>query len=102
MCILLSAGALAQDHLGLTLTTATMQRNAGLMTVDLGMKLSAFDLSGHRVAVFTPVIANDSDSLLLHPVGLYSRDRWYQYLRSGNGPVGGGGRNGDPLVGTAG
>ena len=88
---LLATGAAAQEQerLGLTLTSAAMQRNAGLMTVDLGMKLSDFRLEGYRVAVFTPAIVGERDSLLLAPVGIYSRNRWYQYLRSGEGPLGG-------------
>lgn len=87
--LMMTSGAIAQEHCGLTVTSASMTRNADLMTVGMDMNLSDFDLAGNRVAVFTPAIVGESDSLLLHPVGLYSRDRWYQYLRSGDGPVGG-------------
>ena len=86
---LLAVGASAQEHCGLPLPDASMQRNAGLMTVDLEMNLADFNLEGYRVALFTPAIVGESDSLLLRPVGIYSRNRWYQYLRSGDGPVGG-------------
>ena len=87
--LLLATAALAQEHCGLAVTSASMQRNASLMTVDLAMRLSDFDLSGNRVVVFTPAIVGERDSLLLHPVGLYSRNRWYQYLRTGEEPLGG-------------
>ena len=87
--ILLATGAFAQGPDGLKVSSASMQRNADLMTVNIDMNLADFDLEGNRVAVFTPVIAGEKDSLRLHPVGLYSRTRWFQYLRSGDGPVGG-------------
>ena len=74
---------------GMGITDVAMKRNADLMTVNIDMNLADFDLEGNRVAVFTPVIAGEKDSLRLHPVGLYSRTRWFQYLRSGDGPVGG-------------
>ena len=87
--ILLATGAFAQDPDGLKVFSASMLRNADLMTVNIDMNLADFDLDGDRVAVFTPVIAGEKDSLRLHPVGLYGRTRWFQYLRSGDGPVGG-------------
>ena len=85
----MSTGLCAQEHCRLNVSSAKMQRNAGLMAVEMNMQLSDFDLKGDRVAVFMPAIVGESDSLLLHPVGIYSRDRWYQYLRSGDGPVSG-------------
>ena len=74
---------------GLSVTTADMKRNAGLMTVDMNLDLGSFDLPGNRAAVFAPVLVNGEDTLVLQPVGLYSRTRWYQYLRSGEKPLGG-------------
>ena len=86
---MLATSASAQEYCGMKVKSASMTRNANLMTVDVAMQLSDFTLSGNQAAVFTPVIVGESDSLKLHPVGLYARDRWYQYLRSGDGPVGG-------------
>ena len=74
---------------GMNLTDVSMKRNAGLMTVDLNLGLGSFGLVGNRVAVFTPMIVNETDTLFLQPVSLYSRTRWYQYLRSGEKPLGG-------------
>ena len=74
---------------GLPVADAAMTRNAGLMTVDMNLDLGHFDLDGNRAAVFAPVIVNGADTLVLQPVGLYSRTRWYQYLRSGEKPLGG-------------
>ena len=77
------------NTLGMPLTDVAMNRNAGLMAVDMNLDLGSFDLKGNRAAVFTPVIVNGTDTLVLQPVGLYSRTRWYQYLRSGEKPLGG-------------
>lgn len=87
--LMLMTEVMAQEHCGLTVTSASMKRNAGLMTVGMDMKLSDFELPANQVAVFTPAIIGEQDSLLLRPVGLYSRIRWFQYLRSGDGPVSG-------------
>ena len=87
--ILMSAGAFAQERCGMNIASAKMQREADNMVVEMDMQLSDFALKGNRVAVFTPAIVNGGDSLLLRPVGIYSRDRWFQYLRSGDGPVSG-------------
>lgn len=87
--LLVATGAFAQEHCGLEVSSASMRRNDGLMTVDMDMNLADFSLSANRVAVFMPAIVNGNDSLLLRPVGLYGRDRWYQYLRAGIGPVSG-------------
>lgn len=87
--LLLATGAAAQEYCGMTIPEAAMKRQTDLMEVKMLWELSDFDLKGNRAVIFTPAIVGASDSLLLHPVGLYSRDRWYQYLRSGDGPVGG-------------
>ena len=87
--MLMWSGLCAQERCGVDISSVKMERNAGLMVVEMDMQLADFDLRGNRVALFTPAIVGERDSLLLHPVGLYSRNRWYTYLRSGDGPVGG-------------
>ena len=76
---------------GLPVDGVSLKRNAGLMTVDMTLALGSFDLDGNRAAVFSPVLVNGADTLVFQPVGLYSRTRWYQYLRSGEKPLGGDG-----------
>lgn len=68
---------------------AEMTRDASWMTVEMDFAFADFKLSHDRVAVFTPVLVNGRDSLVLPSVGLYGRTRWYQYLRSGDEPLGG-------------
>ena len=83
----LTAGA--QDYCGMPVEQASLQRADSMMNVKIDMTTANFKLSGNRAVVFTPAIVNGTDSLALRPLGFYSRDRWYQYLRSGNGPVSG-------------
>ena len=85
------AQSFRQSHTlcGMDVAGASMKRNAGLMTVNMDLGLGTFDLDGNRAAVFAPVIVNGTDTLALQPVGLYSRTRWYQYLRAGEKPLGG-------------
>ena len=74
---------------GIYVKHASLQRHAGLMTVDVDIDLEQFEMDNERAVVFAPTIVNGDDSLTLAPVGLYSRSRWYQYLRSGEEPLGG-------------
>ena len=85
----MSTGLYAQTRCGVNISSAKMERNANVMVVEMDMQLADFHLKGNRVAVFTPAIVGESDSLLLRPVGIYSYNRWFTYLRSGDGPVGG-------------
>lgn len=78
-----------KEACGMNVVKASMKRSADLMSVDMNLNLEDFDLSGNRVAVFAPVLVNGDKSLELQPVGLYSRTRWYQYLRAGEKPLGG-------------
>lgn len=78
-----------QKVCGMGVTDATMKRNEDLMTVDLNFDSGNFDLNSNRVAIFAPVIVNGTDTLLLQPIGFYSRTRWIQYLRYGEKPLGG-------------
>ena len=66
-----------------------MIRNAGLMTVNLGIDLTDTKISANHADLFVPVIVNGQHSQALAPVGVYGRTRYYQYLRSGEKPLGG-------------
>lgn len=78
-----------KEACGMNVVNASMKRSADLMSIDMNLALGDFDLDGNRVAVFAPVLVNGANSLELQPVGLYSRTRWYQYLRAGEKPLGG-------------
>lgn len=58
-----------------------LKRNGDLMTVGLDMRFADYKLKGDKVALFTPILKNGEDSVVLNSVGLYSRIRYIQYLR---------------------
>ena len=78
-----------KEACGMSVSDVAMKRSADLMTVGMNFDLSSFELDGNHAAVFAPMIVNGADTLVLQPIGLYSRTRWYQYLRSGEKPLGG-------------
>ena len=78
-----------KETCGVNVAKASMKRSADLLSINMNFGFGDFDIDGNRVAVFTPVIVNGTKSLELQPVGLYSRTRWYQYLRAGEKPLGG-------------
>lgn len=78
-----------KEACGMDLTEISMKRNADLMTVGMNFNLGKFDIDGNHVAVFAPMIVNGADTLVLQSIGLYSRTRWFQYLRAGEPPLGG-------------
>lgn len=74
---------------GLPVDKVEVKRNGDLMSVGMHMQLEDYELLGDRVAVFAPMLLNGQDSLVLNPVGLYSRIRYIQYMRYGERPLGG-------------
>ena len=74
---------------GVTLQNAAMKRTDNGMNVDMDFALSEYKVKSNVVTVLTPLISNGRDSVELTPVGIYGRIRWYQYLRSGDKPLGG-------------
>ena len=82
------ASAQETSEAGLGVEKVLVRRNASLMSVGMELGLDSLELEGNRAAVFTPVLLNGRDSIELPPVGVYSRTRWYQYLRAGT-PLGG-------------
>lgn len=82
------ASAQETSEAGVGVDKVLVKRNASLMSVGMELGLDSLELEGNRAAVFTPVLQNGRDSVELPPVGVYSRTRWYQYLRAG-APLGG-------------
>ena len=74
---------------GVGISEATLTRNAELMSVNMTLDLTKLELPGNLAVVLVPQIRNGADSVELKPVGFYGRTRWYQYVRSGDEPLGG-------------
>lgn len=75
--------------LGVSVTDISMGRKGDMMNVKMDIDLKDTQMKGDRAIVYAPIIVNGSDSLMLAPIALYSRVRWYQYLRTGEEPLGG-------------
>ena len=88
MSVVMPSAAQETAPVGVGVEKVRMKRNAQLMSVGMELGLKSLELEGNRAAVFTPVLVNGQDSVALPPVGVYSRTRWYQYLRAGM-PLGG-------------
>lgn len=78
-----------EDACGMGVENVAIKRNADLITIGMNFDLNSFHMKGNRVSVFSPVLVNGTDTLVMQPIGLYSRTRWYQYLRAGEKPLGG-------------
>lgn len=66
-----------------------MTRSGDYMAVSIDMLLDSLDVRNSRAYLITPSIVNGDNVLALHPVGVYSFDRWYYYKRSGEFMLGG-------------
>lgn len=69
---------------GVTVENLQVARNGEYMVVDMEVVLSGLEVSGDRAVLLTPVLKGDGQSLDLPSVGIYSRRRYFQYLRAGS------------------
>lgn len=53
------------------------------MNIDMTIDLSSLDVKNRRSVHLLPVLKNGTDSIVLPPVGIYSRGRYINYLRRG-------------------
>lgn len=62
-----------------------VDEGAKKVRVKIDLDINRFNVGKDREIVFTPVLRADdgSDSLLLEPVTVAGRNRWYHYLRNG-------------------
>ena len=71
------------------ITDVLLKRNGDLFTVGADLDLQNFKLGGDKVSLFTPILRNGENSLALAPLGIYSHNRYIQYLRESKTPLGG-------------
>lgn len=67
---------------GVSADGVTIQRNGRYLAVDMNLDLSGLKVDGNRAVLITPRIENGHDTLDLPSVGIYSRRRYYYYLRN--------------------
>lgn len=67
-----------------------MTRNGNYLDVEMDLQLDSLNVAPNRAVLITPRFCTSADSLEMKPVGIYSRTRYYHYLRSnGAGLIGG-------------
>ena len=67
---------------GITIYDGGLNRNDQIMTVNMDLNLSEFDLSANEAVLLTPVIKKDTLSQALPPLGFYGRNRYFYYTRN--------------------
>lgn len=98
MLALLGMGATAEAQTpnqtvvdGVAVSGFKMERNEGYMAVDMTLDLSALDVESNRAVLLTPRLVNGADSTDLPAIGIYSRRRYYYYVRNGESMLSGSG-----------
>lgn len=90
----LGGGASAQTlqpELGVGVSDVSIERSSNVMTVDMSVDLSGLKIRSSRAVLLTPILVNGNDTLPLHSVGIYGRQRYYYYMRNGKSPLTGAG-----------
>ncbi len=90
---MLVAGACLQASAGnispVGVDSISYDRLGDYMVVQMNFDLTPTDVKSNRAQIITPLIISDSgDTLALHPVGVYGRQRYINYLRNGRHPIG--------------
>lgn len=85
--LLLSAAAAwgADPTLKVYDVDVTVNEQARTVNVALDLNMKDFKLGRNQEAIFTPVILSENglDSLVMSPITVCGRNRWYYYLRKG-------------------
>ncbi|MCH5238837.1 MAG: DUF3868 domain-containing protein [Muribaculaceae bacterium] len=75
--------------LDLVIKKAALVRNIDNITAKMDIDLSEVKVKSNEAAIFTPMIVNGEDTLRLPGVGVYGRNRWYQFERMERLPLSG-------------
>ena len=68
---------------------AEINRNDQVMTVNMDLDLSEFEVSSNRAVLLTPYIINGTESKALPSLGFYGKYRYYYYTRNGENMIDG-------------
>lgn len=61
----------------------SVMRNSDYMAVEMEMDLNELHVRNNTAVLLTPCLVNGDDSLALRSIGVYSRRRYYYYVRNG-------------------
>ena len=67
----------------------SVMRNNDYMAVEMNVDLRELEVKGNRAVLLTPYLVNAGDSLELYSVGVYSRQRYFYYVRNGESMLSG-------------
>ena len=67
---------------GIKVKNLIIERNADSVFIDMTIDFTSLDISTTELAVFTPYIKSERDSLSLQAIGVYGRNRYIYYQRN--------------------
>lgn len=67
---------------GIRVSNLEMQRIGDSLYVDMDIVFTSLDISTTELAVFTPCIKGENDSVMLQSIGVYGRNRYIYYQRN--------------------
>ncbi len=73
---------------GVSVSDVKVARDGSKVAVDFSLDVSGLKVKSSMAVLLTPCIVNGTDSLALPSVGIYGRQRYWYYQRSG-GPISG-------------
>lgn len=67
---------------GIKVKNLTIERNTDSLFIDMTIDFTALNITTTELAVFTPYIKSEKDSLKLQAIGVYGRNRYIYYQRN--------------------
>ncbi len=68
---------------GVSVSDVNMEHDGGYLSIDMLLNLGDLKIDGNRAVLLTPRLVNGSDSVDMPSIGIYSRRRYYFYVRNG-------------------
>ena len=75
-------GVSAQSHDGVTIDRYAMERTGDSLSLDIRFSTEELSVRHNEVAVITPMIVKEGESIVLNSCGIYSRSRDIYYTRN--------------------
>ncbi len=70
---------------GVSIDNLKMEKDGSHLVVETNFDLSNLDVNYNRAVLLTPMLVNGTDTLEFPSVGIYGRNRYYYYVRNGEG-----------------
>lgn len=66
----------------ITVNDVEVNRNENLMSVNMDVDFSEFNVSTNKAVLYTPVLTSGRDTASFPSIGIYGRNRYYYYVRN--------------------